>query len=416
MKSKNIRKSLSLSRGDFLLSKKLFPHPDEILIPELLFKNNKIQWGKERIYIGVLDNYLKFLELIVTNQRIIDLDFSVYTETEANRVGKKALEFYFDRGIRLKEPIIEQKIAKELEQENIYFPVIVKDDEFSPRTYVDQYLDISPQLQKLHDETIKTTPVEFKKNDKIISRIALAEDFGIPLSIIEMAKFTSLPYSLHSLELKAVKQIELAEINLRQGVIASLMEKLNRGAKKELENLSELGNKTIYPETPIAWQIIRDSTKLEDFLPVALQLREEYKAFREATIKIEDELYSDEITLKRKGKLVKELNSIAAEIWKDQGNTTQKIAQDFSSLLDLALDQARNLSIGNFPKLLGFILGKPTEILLSKLRQRRIKVLMNSKKQFMSSSKWINKLSSIFSLPEIKIKESLLKFRKLTKE
>lgn len=416
MKSKNIRKSLSLSRGDFLLSKKLFPHPDEILVPEIFLKNNKIQRGKEKIYIGILDNYLKFLELIVTNQRIIDLDFSIYTETEANRVGKKALEFYFDRGIRLKEPIIEQKITKELEQENIYFPVIVEDDEFSPRTYVDQYLDISPQLQKLFDETIKTTPVEFKKNDKLISRIALAEDFGIPLSIIEMAKFTSLPYSLHGLELKAVKQIETAEINLRQGVIASLMDKLNAGAKKELENLSELGNKIIYPETPIAWQIIRDSTRLEDFLPVALQLREEYKAFREATIKIEDELFSDEITLKRKGKLIKELNSMAAEIWKGQGNTTQKIAQDFSSLLDLALGQATNLSIGNFPKLLDFILGKPTELLLSKLRQRRIKVLMNSKKQFMSSSKWINKLSSIFSLPEIKIKESILKFRKLKKE
>ena len=180
--------------------------------------------------------------------------------------------------------------------------------------------------------------------------------------------------------------------------------------------INELGNKIIYPETPIAWQIIRDSSKLEDFLPVALQLREEYKVFRKTTIKIEEELFSDETTLKRKAKLVKELNLMAAEIWKGQENTTQRVAQDFSSLLDLTLNQATNLSLGNFPKLLDFVLGKPTEILLSKLHQRKVKVLMNSKKQFMSSRKWMNKLSSIFSLPEDKIKKGVLEFHKLTKE
>jgi len=401
-------RTLISSRGDFLLSSKLVPTPDEISYPDPFSK-------KREFTVVILDSYLKFLELVVTNQRILDVTFSTYTEAEAKAIGKDALEFYLSREIYLQEPKIKQNMLKELEAKNIYFPVIGRGIDYSPRKFIDEYLNVSPRLKDSFKQTKKATPIEFKKNAELLTRLVLADEIGIPLSVIEFAKQTSLPFALHRVEIEAIKEFESTEINLRNGVLAFLKEKLNQGAQKELTQINELGNKVIYPETPIAWQIIRDSSKLEDFLPVALQLREEYKTFRETTIKIEEELFSDETTLKRKEKLVKELNLMASEIWKGQENTTQRIAQDFSSLLDLALNQATNLSLGNFPKLLDFVLGKPTEILLSKLHQRKIKVLMNSKKQFMSSRKWINKLSSIFSLPEDRIREGVLKFHKTTK-
>lgn len=401
-------KILKVSKGDFLLSPRLIPYPDYILFPDR-------SSGKDEFVVGFLDSYLKFLELVITNERILDITFSTYTEAEAKVVGEEALEFYFDRGIYIKKPILRQQLLKELKAENIYFPVIGQSNYFSPRKIIDVYLSISPQLQNLFKKKKDRTPIEFKKNAELIAQIALAEDIGIPLSIIEYAKRTSLPYALASDETESVKEFESTETNLRNGVIAFLKEKLDRGARKEIARIDELGNKTIYPETPIAWQIVRDSSKLEDFLPVTLQLREEYKKFRETTIKIEEELFSDEITLKRKRQLVRELDFVADAIWKDQENTTRKVAQDFSSILDLALNQATNLSTGNFPKLLEFVLGRPVEILLSKLHERKIKVLLNSKKQFMNGSRWVDKISSIFSLPKHEIKEELTKYRNNTK-
>jgi hypothetical protein len=395
---------LSVGRGDFLLSTKLIPHPDEIFLP------NRTS-GEQEFVLGILDGYLKFLELVVFNERIFGARFLTFTEKEAKAVGENKLNEHFYREIYIHKPVIEEEILKRLTDKGIFFFATISSNDIGPRKIINDLLNISPQLKKsLRKEITFNKPI-FKKNAEVVSQIALAEDIGVPICIGEFAKQNGLPFALHRIESKAIEEFELAETKLSNGVLGYLKEKLDGGAKQELVRINGLGIKTIYPETPIAWQIIRDSSKLEDFLPVALQLRDEYKKFRQSMINIEDEIYSDDITLKRKTQLIKELDSMAGEIWKKQENTTQKVAQGFSSLLDIALNQITGLSLGNFPKLLNYILGKPTEMLLDKLHQRKIKVVLNSKKQFMQSNKWADKISSIFSLSKSEAREKIIKYQ-----
>ncbi len=395
---------LTVSRGDFLLSENLIPRPDYIFLPD----------RHPEFSLENLDSYLKFLELVVFNERIFGARFPTFTPKETKEVGKTKLNNHFYRRIGLLKPVIQEEILKQLTNEGVFFFTEIQSKDIAPRELLKKYLKISPQIEKSMGEEIVFNRPVFKKNAELVSQIALAEDIGIPLSIREFAKQNGLPFALHQSENEAIKKIESIEVKLHNGVLGYLKEKLDSGALQEVARITNLGTKTIYPETPIAWQIIRDSSKLEDFLPIALQLRDEYKNFRESMINIEVELHSDNINLNRKLQLVKELDAMAGEIWKGQENTTQKVAQDFSSLLDLALNQATNLSIGNFPKLLEFVLGRPVEILLSKLHQRKIKVLLNSKRQFMKSTKWADKISNIFSLPKHKIKEELTKYRNNT--
>jgi hypothetical protein len=395
-------KKLTMSRGDFLLSKKLIPNPDHIFLPN--------QSGKKEFVVGILDKYLKFLELLVFNERILGTTFSTFTEGEAKDIGDINLEEYLYTRFYLTEPVMEEKILKQLIDKGIFFYVNIHTSNLSPRGIVRDYLNISPQLKELLQKEINFKRPIFKKNAELVAHIALAEDVGVPLCISELAKQNGLPFALGKDESEAIKEFESAEVGLRIGVLNNIKEKMDYGARQELLRIKSLGINTIYPETPIAWQIIRDSSKLDDFLPVALQLRDEYKKFRQTMLKIEDELFSDDITLKRKRQLVKELDTMAAEIWNRQEDTTQRTAQEFSSLLDLALNEATNLSLSNFPKLLGYILGKPTEILVSKLHQRKIKVVLSSKKQFLSSSKWVDKLSEIFYLPKNEVKEQIIKY------
>jgi len=60
-----------------------------------------------------------------------------------------------------------------------------------------------------------------------------------------------------------------------------------------------------------------NSNRPEDFLMIALQLRDEYRDFRKEMIELETELLSEDVSLKRKMKLQRHVFQLPKGVVKD---------------------------------------------------------------------------------------------------
>ena len=246
------------------------------------------------------------------------------------------------------------------------------------------------------------------------SFVELLEDYANPLCLSEFARSASLPFALSSSEDKKISVFEKIESRTCRGIVEVLRQRLNEGARNELFRLAELGEQTVFPRTPIAWQIVRESHKPLDLLRVALELREEYKTFRKAMIELETELLNQSTTLERKIKIRRDVLRLADELWAHEEGQTQKVTKEVSDLLGTAAKAATGFSVVSTASLTKSILSFPTDQILQAMRRRKVRVMLKAKKDFLKGKKWTQKLSTIFGLSEDTIKQALAYSKKIT--
>ena len=386
---------LILGPGDLIISQEALPSPANIVeLPHFVES-----LGYPLFNVEELNLYLNFLEAIVINDKIfsaVAFKYSDYTNEqywlpcsfgalpELREQFKNELEdkILFKGSLPLKKPL------------HVFFT-----------PFLSQLPSLWSKIEGVSDiDYFLKNPDSQKSNESFWRLLQLYAD---PLYISEFAFKLNIPYYLSNHEVKNIELFEELERLTYKNVKQYLYQKLNDNSRKELHKLEQFGEKTIYPETPIAWLIIRDSIYPEDLLKVALQYRIKFKKFREAMISMDNELTSQTTSLEKKLKILKEIEFIAQSFWGKEDGVKMKIASELPNLIGSAAETVSCFSISSSMSLLNSIISMPIDLLLNSLRKKKIRVILKAKKDFLKSRNWVQKLSSLFSINETIIKECI---------
>jgi antitoxin component of RelBE/YafQ-DinJ toxin-antitoxin module len=365
--------------------------------------------SKPKLNPFFLLEFLNFLELVVLNERIIVGDYPVFKDLDPD-VLKSPAAGKISNVYGLKGDLnIGQKALDRLTEQGVLYDVELYSDDVSPRDYLTRHLSLSDELQdSLHDTSVFLR--KYEPDRSIADELAMAEmnwNFGVPMFLSELAREAQLPFRLTRHEMRRVAWAEKLEIRLQRGVVARLADSLNEGARKELDQLAELGGHTVFPQTPISWQIVAESNGPEDLVQVALQLRDEYRKFRRRMVELEAELADEQTSLKRKIKLKKQVDAMAGELWPTQPTGIRKEATELSGLLNALPAAVDAATLGGVTGLTQYVLSRPTDLILKLLRRRKVRVLLNSKRTFLRGANWTGKLANIFNIPQEDVREAL---------
>ena len=384
--------------GDFILPSEALPEPDIIV-------SSQSETREVEFRLDALRNYLSFLELVVLNERLIIGHYDVLSDLDSTLKDSKAFSALFTRYYLRGSLNLEEEMFKVLIGKEILFDVQLTGS--SPQAQVLKHLPLSDQLHNMLDEH-RDFSEQYEKDKDVVEALALASlasEVGMPLHLSEFAWRAQLPYLLTTQQLSAVSSVESVELRLRKSVVTQITKSLNEGARRELERIAELGDRTVFPETPISCQIVMNSSRPEDFLLIALQLRDEYRDFRKQMIDLETELLSEEASLKRKLKLQRHVDLLAAELWPTNQKGMRKEATELSNILNIL--PVNTLDIKSIAKLTQYILDKPAELLIRLIRRRKVRVLLKTRKKFLESKGWPSKLAEVFELPKRVVKDSI---------
>lgn len=397
-----LNNNFAVKRGDLIFSNLARPNPNAIISPASLDE-------KPFFRPQLLESYLQFLESIVINERLVLTDVICYDKSDKKLLGSefiKSLEYWSWSG----SLDIEEDLVNQLYKNNILKVVQLNPETYSPKSYIRRYLKISKFLQEKlqHEEKSelqrKKKEIDFAKQAALL---VLATEYGSPIAISEFARDKGVPYMLGEIELNFISKLDNVEIDLSRGIISHLKKRLDENSQNLINQLSKIATPLIFPKTPIAWTIIRDSNKPEDLIQVALQVRKDFSNFRKDIISLEEELFDDNTTIHRKQKILYEIDLMAKGLWSEENLTHQKISQEIANLInlipsDLSFNPAREI-----PNITSYLLTKPINSLIAAFHTRKIKVLLKAQKDYMRSKLWIQKLSKVFSFPEDDIRNSL---------
>jgi hypothetical protein len=386
---------------------------------EVIFWKDSKHKKDYTLHIGSLRNYLELLELLILNNRIIigyehpyevrltpkewdNKDIRLLIEMESGlfrRVGVYSLKEQLEVMVKGKDIIIE---------------AIVTDKEVqTPDKLVDRYLSIDQSLQKRHEsnmEQAKYIGVTDKNVASDISHAILTRMYGATLYLSECCRRAGISYWLHPLEEEMLANYFQMENTVKSSVINEIKTYLDRGAQRQIEELAKLGVRTVFPQTPIASMILINSNKPEDINTVALQLREEYKQIRAYMTQIQEELWKEDTSLERKIKISKELQKLCSEIWPEKQEGWRAAVEPVTGFLNLAIESASSPTLQTVPKAVDFIVKQPFELITRALRRRKLRVLLEAKKNFLRSSNWSQKLAHIFNISEEEVKTAQLRY------
>ncbi len=169
---------LEATLGDFLISQEALPDPDYILGPAV---------DEPDLYVGGLDKYLKFLELVVLNERLIVPEYDVHTDIPEEL--SEAYRLSFSR-FRLPGYLeINESLFEKLQAKSILHYAYVEPVGPSPLEIVSQSREQFPGFEKKFAEDIASV----RENDGLA-----ADELVEPLLAIDYAIFYGIGMALTS--------------------------------------------------------------------------------------------------------------------------------------------------------------------------------------------------------------------------
>jgi len=203
-----------------------------------------------------------------------------------------------------------------------------------------------------------------------------------------------------------LKHADRIEAVIRKGVIATLRERLDAGARRELERLEAIAGPTVFPRTPIATSIIHDSAGPEDLLRIALELREEFTGFRQAMRELETELFSEETDLRHRIRILNDIEGISRELWPTPRDGFRASFVEATGLITKVADLTPGSTVTQL-NLIAQILSKPVEAVLRGIKRRKIRVLLQAKRDFLKSKRHTDKIKEIFRLTDRQVSTAI---------
>lgn len=394
--------AIEIQPGDCIASRDSVPSPNRILTDASLSASKSLL----QFNLSALEDYLDFLEMIVLYERIIvahpDGDRFLSDKDLSSPAAGPALTAYRTVG-RLE---LSYKLDEVLIDRGILYPTILADD--SPRSHIRSLLTIDEGLRNLFQSEIACLEALEPRRD-VCSRLAefqLIEDVGLPMFIGELSREYNVPYRLADREQARLKHADRIEAVIRKGVIATLRERLDAGARRELERLEAIAGPTVFPRTPIATSIIHDSAGPEDLLRIALELREEFTGFRQAMRELETELFSEETDLRHRIRILNDIEGISRELWPTPRDGFRASFVEATGLITKVADLTPGSTVTQL-HLIAQILSKPVEAVLRGIKRRKIRVLLQAKRDFLKSKRHTDKIKEIFRLTDRQVSTAI---------
>ncbi len=410
--------------GDIFFTELAFPL-DTILVglPEL---GHKI-----RLDIESLRKYLAFLELIVLTERIIVGSAPTSEQTLSDKdifnqiiritspdsqfepLERTFREFLKDElGIYYLRPQL--RIVAALREDLVRHHIIIDHVKLNteglptPVALTQRYMNIVSDIRARFESHIGEMVGYGYETDEA-EKMALAwltDEFGCPMYISEACRRLGLPYYLSRWEAQLVSPYEKKETAVMSNIAMTLKEKLDEGARKELEMLSRFGVKIVLPQTPIAAKILGESNSPEDLGRVALQLRDEYASFRCEMASLQEKLIAENTTLEESIKVRRRVESLAKELWPENREGWQMNLVPISDLLNCILNEVPNVRLDSIAGITGHVISLPYKLLMTAIRRRKIRLFLSAKKNFLHSANWTQKIAKIFDLSYEDVKQA----------
>jgi len=384
----------TLRSGDLLITPYAFPLADHVV--------QASEQGELFFVPYFADQLLEFLECVILYDRLVVGSCHVESE-HAQEVLRGAVFERWAPGrvisehypvAQLADPLYDRlTTAGILAEELIRLPVAARD-------LFDRQLASSAVLrQGVNDleERLRTEEQDPELRSELAALIAWT-DVGRPLYLAEAARVAGVSHHLAWWEAARVEAVEKDEGQIFKSIVSRLADRLANAARAELQRIESLGGRTPFPETPIAWEVISNASTAESLIDVALQLRDEYSAFRRHTQQLEAELRSDDITTAKKVKIVASLDRVVEELWPSERRGLRREFIDAVSIV-AALPTALPSNIPSFAGTIGSIISQPIDVLLRAFRRRRYRVMFRSKRRFMRGKGSVAQFAKVFRLP-----------------
>ncbi|MGK2886593.1 MAG: hypothetical protein ACSLE8_17770 [Rhodococcus sp. (in: high G+C Gram-positive bacteria)] len=349
---------------------------------------------------------LQFLECVVLYERLIIGVCPIYSTIPTTTAEERAhLEQLLGRwclGVIHRHPAaldLATPITDQLRQAGVLSNRLLDLPDLPARTHFEQHVRHSPTLQEstrdLYDRMRqeKYDPAFHQE----LATLAAWCDNGRPLYAAEAARRANIPFHAGPIEARGLKHLEQEEQQTFTTVVEQLKDRLNEGAQQELQRIAAFGGTTMYPPTPIAWEIMKNATTIDDLTTSALHLRDKYKNVRRTMQDLDTDLRSDEITTERKTKIVKELDRLVQDLWPTQEHGFRRDLIETAALIAAVPLAAPSTPQGALA-LVGEILGKPTEFVFALLRRHKYRVLFNAQREFLNGKNSVAKIATLLDV------------------
>lgn len=387
---------LKLSPGDVLLSSMALPYPGAIVTGT---KGSKNEPFEPYLDFRSIRRLLEFLEHVVLCERLI-LQVPQYASVSERLIRGKAWgDFAVFQAVGDLDYTTES-LGKRLEQAGVLFPAQLAIGTSTADDLVGALLPNSGWMKKRFAYFADgATHLPIKRQASYINA-QMAAHVGAPLHILEAAGLTGIPFIQSDYEAKGLAGYEREALRVRRSVTQLLLDRLNHGARKEIEKLADVGPVSVFPETPIARLIVSEAKTPEGLVETALALRGEFAGFRSAMNQLQSDLVSESLSLSVRLKRLHELEQLADALWKEPRKDLRTNAQAISEALFAIPEVVATPSVNSVASLANKLIALPVERLIGLYKHRKIRLLQKAKRNFLHNNDATAKLAEIFGVSE----------------
>jgi hypothetical protein len=394
------RAPITATPGDVLFSSYRLPVPDAIL------HDSKRRRGHVEVSRRALQGLFEFLEYVVLNERLI-IPVAAHSALTERIMNDELLDVEFS-AYRLpgRFPLRQEDIVARLEESGVLFYARLDAGSGDCESLVNHLLPTSRALQAHLRTFAREAPPHPVFDKKTIGDALLAVRCGEPLHIAEVAGLGRMPFVYGGLDAAYMRSFERETLRQRRSARMILLDRLNGGARREVERLSNLGGATAFPETPIASMLLREAKDVSDTIEVAIQLRSEFAAFRQQMNELESELVNDDLPLKRRLRKLEHLKGLVSELWPRERTALSTSAVELAAAAAAIPEFAAMPSPSGGAMLLQRMTTVPLESLLRYYRRRRIRLLLKAKRTFLKSHSSAETIGRLVGVPAALVRES----------
>ncbi len=362
-------------------------------------KRKGLKSEEPTVNFRALQELLEFLEFVVLSERLV-ISVPALSPKIERIASARSLEMDFAR-FRIRGDLEYEtaQLVDTLYDAGVLVEARISGSHATADGVIDSLLPGSPVLRADLRARVKTASTHKRYSQQAIGQATLAVHIGLPLHIAYTATDARVPYVLSPAEAWDLRTLEVETTNLRSSVSTLLLERLNRGARKELEQLTALSLPAAFPETPIASRILDESTSVSTMVNTALELRREFADFRRSINEIEATIADPNASVSVRKKALRDVERMAASLWPEERTDFGKVALSVGESLMEVPDFAAAPSPKKAVEIAGKLGKSSFESILSFLRRRRVRLLLKARRTFLNSRNSSQKVSRLLDVP-----------------
>ena len=375
--------------GALLMSEHSIPESDAIVR----------QRGNELIQVELqyLEDHLRFLELVCWYDELLVGELPFIVKLDPDRLDREVVRASNKYAAHSGDADLRVRTITELQKRGVLNRrcVVPTEDMITPDVYIRRLIESSSEYR---------TQIHFEGNIKDWSDVEFEEQLvwysrhhGIPYALGEFAKHAGIlarvPDASHNVDLKSLDGMESS---ISTNVWAKLLDRLTQGARKEVEALESLGVPLHLPPSPIASWIIQEANSKEDFLKVAMQIRDRIKDTRDHVIGLQREMMDQTLAVKTRLSRAREIKRVMRRLDPSAEIDIKSEIRSYSSLVESIKETVLGEDGFSVDKATDIILSKPIEWIVDRFRNRKYRLLFDIKKRFLADRSYHSKVCEIF--------------------